>query len=84
MFFKRRYIFQKFKRPATPKVGAVNFEGGTTVSTNYIVICAAGSVCDPSSGQEKLDAFTYGIKYSRFGMIEKYKWSDVKKKWRSR
>ena len=65
-------------------MGAVNFEGGTTVSTNYIVICAAGSVCDPSSGQEKLDAFTYGIKYSRFGMIEKYKWSDVKKKWRSR
>jgi len=66
-------------------VGGVNFEGGTTTSsTNYLVICSSGTACDPASTPVALDKFTYGIKYSRFGLIEKYKWSDVKKKWRSR
>ena len=82
-FSKGGTYFKNSKDPPTPKTGGINFEVGT-LTTNYIVICAVESVCDPSSGQEKLDAFTYGIKYSRFGMIEKYKWSNVKKKWQSR
>ena len=53
-------------------------------STNYIVICSSGSTCDPTTKATNVDAFTYGIKYSRFGLIEKYKWSNVNDKWNSR
>ena len=63
-------------------VGAVGFESLKTSSTNYIVICSSGSTCNPTT--KALDKFTYGIKYSRFGLIEKYKWSKVNGKWNSR
>ena len=63
-------------------VGAVAFDGGKTPYYNYIVICSSGSTCDPTT--KALDKFTYGIKYSRFGLIEKYKWSKVNGKWNSR
>ena len=63
-------------------VGAVGFESLKTSSTNYIVICSSGSTCNPTT--KALDKFTYGIKYSRFGLIEKYKWSKVNDKWNSR
>ena len=63
-------------------VGAVGFESLKTSSTNYIVICSSGSTCNPTT--KALDKFTYGIKYSRFGLIEKYKWSNVNDKWNSR
>jgi prepilin-type N-terminal cleavage/methylation domain-containing protein len=63
-------------------VGPVNFESLTTPSYNYIVICSSGSTCNPTT--PALDKFTYGIKYSRFGLIEKYKWSEVNGKWNSR
>ena len=63
-------------------VGAVGFESLQTSSTNYIVICSSGSTCNPTT--KALDKFTYGIKYSRFGLIEKYKWSKVNGKWNSR
>ena len=63
-------------------VGPVNFESLTTPSYNYIVICSSGSTCNPTT--KALDKFTYGIKYSRFGLIEKYKWSKVNGTWNSR
>ena len=63
-------------------VGPVGFESLKTPSYNYIVICSSGSTCDPTT--PALDKFTYGIKYSRFGLIEKYKWSEVNGKWNSR
>jgi prepilin-type N-terminal cleavage/methylation domain-containing protein len=63
-------------------VGPVGFESLTTPSYNYIVICSSGSTCNPTT--PALDKFTYGIKYSRFGLIEKYKWSEVNGKWNSR
>ena len=63
-------------------VGPVNFESLTTPSYNYIVICSSGSTCNPTT--PALDKFTYGIKYSRFGLIEKYKWSKVNGTWNSR
>ena len=84
-FSKGGKYFKKVKSPVSPLVGAVNFEGGTSSSTNYLVICSSETVCDPTSTPlPTLDAFTCGIKYSRFGLIEKYKWSNAKNKWRSR
>ena len=63
-------------------VDPIGFDGGKTPYYNYIVICSFETACTPKT--KALDNFTYGIKYSRFGLIEKYKYSLTSASWKSR
>lgn len=81
-FSKGGKYFKKTGNAVGVGVGPVGFESLKTPSYNYIVICSSGSTCNPTT--PALDKFTYGIKYSRFGLIEKYKWSKVNGTWNSR
>ena len=81
-FSKGGKYFKKTGNAIGVGVEPVGFESLKTKRTNYIVICSSGSTCNPTT--PALDKFTYGIKYSRFGLIEKYKWSKVNGTWNSR
>ena len=63
-------------------VDPIDFDGGKTAIYNYIVICSFETACIPKT--KAFDNFTYGIRYSRFGLIEKYKYSLSNASWKSR
>lgn len=63
-------------------VDPIDFDGGKTAIYNYIVICSFETACIPKT--RAFDNFTYGIRYSRFGLIEKYKYSLSNASWKSR
>ena len=63
-------------------VDPIGFDGGKTAIYNYIVICSFETACIPKT--KAFDNFTYGIRYSRFGLIEKYKYSLSNASWKSR
>ena len=54
-------------------------------SNNYVVTCHRNSKkCDPVGKSFDEDFPVYLVKYSRFGMVSKYKWSFKKNDWISR
>ena len=77
-----KYFFQ---------VGAAALQGNIaidTVTKNYVTVChVKSSSCDPVNGGGIFDVDedypVYLVRYSRFGLINKYKWNYYKSIWSS-
>ena len=62
-----------------------NVKVNKIASNNYVVTCHRNSKkCDPVGKSFDEDFPVYLVKYSRFGMVSKYKWSFKRNDWISR
>jgi len=65
--------------------GNVGFDNNKVASNNVIVTCHKNaSKCDPINKEFDDNYPVYLVKYSRFGLVEKYKWNYANKDWKSR
>ena len=65
--------------------GNTGFESNKVASNNYVVTCHKNSKsCDPIAKKFDENYPVYLVKYSRFGMVSKYKWSFKRNDWISR
>ena len=65
--------------------GNIAFDKNTSQPTNnYVAVCHLKStVCDPVTKIFDDNYPTYLVRYSRFGLITKYKWNDKTSDWSS-
>ena len=65
--------------------GNISFDNNTSAPTNnYVTVChLSSSNCDAVSKSFDDDYPTYLVRYSRFGLITKYKWNIKTKDWSS-
>ena len=76
-----------FKQHGTADIqGNIAFDNNTSpITNNYVAICHIKSdQCDPVTKAFSPNNYSaYLIRYSRFGLITKYKWNDKKGDWSS-
>ena len=67
------------------KQGNISFDNNTSPPTNnYVTVCHTnGTKCDAVTKAFEKEYPAYLVRYSRFGLITKYKWNIKKKDWSS-
>ena len=67
-----------------PNVNAPGSKEGSDVTKNYVIVCSAKEVTyslECPTDADKLKKPAYLIQWSRFGVINKYRWNENNKTW---